>query len=94
MHVAQQVEQLVQKKAEAPKHLRQQAEREWREIHDGTLRFDRVDQDIAALRKLTRSDLLTFYQVVLDLMLSGHCTDAGIVQVSYKCTAHQLRACC
>ncbi|KAK9789047.1 hypothetical protein WJX73_010500 [Symbiochloris irregularis] len=57
-----QVEQLVQKKAEAPKYLRQQAEREWREIHDGTLRFDRVDQDIAALRKLTQADLLAFYQ--------------------------------
>lgn len=63
----------MQKKAEAPKYLRQQAEREWREIHDGTLRFSRVEQDIAALGKLTKSDLLTFYQVrIHQLTFQGH----------------------
>lgn len=58
-----QVENLAQQQLEAPKYLRHQAQREWCEIHDNTLRFDRVQQEVAALRALTQHQLLAFFQV-------------------------------
>ena len=54
---------MVQQKLEEPKFLRHQAQREWREIHDGTMRFDRVAVEVAALRAVTLQQLLAFYQV-------------------------------
>ena len=43
-----------------PAGSREAAARDWREIDDGTLRFDRVDAEVAALRALTRTDLVAF----------------------------------
>eukprot|EP00887_Chlorella_sp_A99_P007901 scaffold12.g7901.t1 len=55
------VEELCKAKLEKPKRLKEAAARDWREIDDGTLRFDRVDAEVAALRALTRADLTSFF---------------------------------
>ena len=76
-----QVEELVQRKREAPKYLRQQARREWREIHDGTLRFDRVEEEVAALQALSHKQLLAFFQVQPPIHLEPKpCQASGIMQ--------------
>lgn len=50
-------------KLEKPKKLLQLAAREWREIDDNTLVFNRPAAEVAELRKLTKDDLLDFFQV-------------------------------
>ncbi|BDA50691.1 Insulin-degrading enzyme [Coccomyxa sp. Obi] len=62
---ASQVEELAKAKLEKPKRLRELAAREWREIDDGTLVFGRPAAEVAALRTLTKSDVLQFFQDVL-----------------------------
>ena len=57
------MEELAKAKLERPKRLRQLAAREWREIDDGTLVFDRPAAEVAALRRLSKADLLCFFQV-------------------------------
>ena len=58
-----QVEELAKAKSEKPKRLGELAAKEWREIDDGTKIFDRPDQEAAALRKLEKDELLTFFKV-------------------------------
>lgn len=58
-----QVEELAKAKLEAPKRLREQAAKEWREIDDATFVFDRPQVEVAALCRLTKTDLLTFFEV-------------------------------
>ena len=57
------VEELAKAKLERPKRLRQLAAREWREIDDGTLVWERPAAEVAALRTLSKADLLAFYHV-------------------------------
>ena len=57
------MEELAKAKLERPKRLRQLAAREWREIDDGTLVWERPAAEVAALRTLSKADLLAFYQV-------------------------------
>jgi len=58
-----QVEELAKAKLEKPKRLRELAAKEWREINDGTLVFDRPSAEVAALRTLSKPDLLQFFKV-------------------------------
>lgn len=58
-----QVEELAKAKLEKPKRLGELAAKEWREIDDGTKIYDRPDQEAAALRKLEKDELLTFFKV-------------------------------
>ncbi len=58
-----QVEELAKSKLEKPKRLRQAAARDWGEIALGTLRFDRPEAEVAALRTLTHADLVAFLDV-------------------------------
>ena len=57
------MEELAKAKLEKPKRLRELAAREWREIDDGTLVFGRPAAEVAALRTLTKPDVLQFFQV-------------------------------
>ena len=50
-------------KLDKPKTLRQLAGRHWAEIERGTLLFDRQDREAAALRELTKRDVIAFFQV-------------------------------
>ncbi|KAK9803974.1 hypothetical protein WJX72_009535 [[Myrmecia] bisecta] len=57
-----QVEELAKDKLEKPKRLRQEAAREWKEIDEGMLMFDRREREVDALRQLTKADLVDFYK--------------------------------
>jgi len=60
-------EQLAVAKLEEPKKLREAAERSWREIDDGTLRFERQRDEVEALKDVSREQLIDFYKChVLD----------------------------
>lgn len=76
--VGVQVEELAKAKLEKPKQLRELAAKEWREIDDGTLVFDRPSAEVAALRTLSKSDLLQFFKV----RTSGHNQEQLNVSVS------------
>ena len=56
------MEELVKSKLERPKTLRQLAARHWAEIERGTLLFDRQEREAAALRTLTKQDVMAFFQ--------------------------------
>jgi insulysin len=56
-----QIEELAKVKLERPKRLREVASRDWREIDDGVERFDRQEDEVAELRKLTHEELLEFF---------------------------------
>lgn len=58
-----QVEELAKAKLEKPKRLGEMAAKEWREIEDSTLMFDRQEREVAALRQLEKADLEAFFQV-------------------------------
>lgn len=57
-----QVEELAKAKLEHPKRLREVASRDWREIDDGTLRFDRQHEEVRHLQEIGPSDLITFFR--------------------------------
>ncbi|CAK0787227.1 hypothetical protein CVIRNUC_010443 [Coccomyxa viridis] len=59
---ASQVEELVKSKLEKPKKLLQLAAREWKEIDDNTLVFNRQSAEVAELKQLAKSDLTEFFQ--------------------------------
>jgi insulysin len=65
-----QVDELAKSKLEKAKRLGQQASWDWAEIKMGTLRFDRPEAEVAALRLLTPSHLLSFFEVRLPAGLS------------------------
>jgi insulysin len=55
------VNALIDMKLEKHKNLREESTFFWREINDGTLRFDRRDFEIEELRKLTLQELIDFF---------------------------------
>lgn len=57
------MEELVKSKLEKPKKLLQLAAREWQEIDDNTLVFDRRSAEVAELKELTKDDLISFFKV-------------------------------
>ncbi|CAB4317113.1 unnamed protein product [Prunus armeniaca] len=55
------VNALIDMKLEKHKNLREEAAFYWREISVGTLKFDRIESEIAALRQLTQQELIDFF---------------------------------
>ncbi|CAJ1911887.1 unnamed protein product [Sphenostylis stenocarpa] len=55
------VNALIDMKLEKHKNLREESSFFWREIDDGTLRFDRKDHEVEALRQLTLHELIDFF---------------------------------
>lgn len=55
------VNALIEIKLEKHKNLREETGFYWGEIDDGTLKFNRQKDEVAALRKLNKEDLMTFY---------------------------------
>lgn len=55
------VEELAKAKLESPKRLRDIAVRDWKEIDDGTLKFKREEEEVAALRRLSQAQLVDFF---------------------------------
>ncbi|KAK7285599.1 hypothetical protein RJT34_20375 [Clitoria ternatea] len=55
------VNALIDMKLEKHKNLREESAFFWREISDGTLRFDRRDYEVEALRQLTLNELIDFF---------------------------------
>ncbi|KAK6244176.1 hypothetical protein QUC31_010585 [Theobroma cacao] len=52
---------LIDMKLEKHKNLREESRFYWREISDGTLKFDRREAEVAALRQLTQQELIDFF---------------------------------
>ncbi|KAM0952033.1 putative insulysin [Dioscorea sansibarensis] len=55
------VSALVDMKLEKYKNLREESVVYWKEICDGTLRFDRQESEVAALREVTKQELFGFF---------------------------------
>ncbi|KAK6945293.1 Peptidase M16, N-terminal [Dillenia turbinata] len=55
------VNALIDMKLEKHKNLKEESRFYWREICDGTLKFDRRESEVAALRQLTQQDLIDFF---------------------------------
>lgn len=56
------VNTLVELKLEKHKNLREETRFYWGEIDDGTFKFDRQKDEVAALQKLNKEDLIDFYR--------------------------------
>ncbi|XP_048142037.1 insulin-degrading enzyme-like 1, peroxisomal isoform X2 [Rhodamnia argentea] len=52
---------LIESKMEKDKNLWEECERHWEEITDRTFLFDRVETEVAALRELTKQELIAFF---------------------------------
>ena len=61
----EQVEELATSKLEKPKKLRDAAQKDWSEIDDGTLHFNRQEEEVAELRRLSKIDFLSFCEEYL-----------------------------
>ncbi|KAI4325648.1 hypothetical protein MLD38_031029 [Melastoma candidum] len=55
------VNALIDMKLEKHKNLREESQFYWREISDGTLKFDRRESEVSMLRQLKKQDLLAFF---------------------------------
>lgn len=55
------VNALIEMKLEKHKNLREESGYFWREIQDGTLKFDRKEYEVAALKELTKAELVQFF---------------------------------
>ncbi|KAL9411813.1 hypothetical protein AB3S75_045418 [Citrus x aurantiifolia] len=55
------VNALIDMKLEKHKNLKEESGFYWREISDGTLKFDRREAEVAALRLLTQQELIDFF---------------------------------
>ncbi|KAJ9181087.1 hypothetical protein P3X46_009254 [Hevea brasiliensis] len=55
------VNALIDMKLEKHKNLREESGFYWREIYDGTLKFDRKDSEVAALRQLEQREFVGFF---------------------------------
>ncbi|KAL3755300.1 hypothetical protein ACJRO7_002363 [Eucalyptus globulus] len=55
------VNALINMKLEKHKNLREECAFYWKEISDGTLKFDRRETEVEALRQLTQQELLDFF---------------------------------
>ncbi|CAG8596514.1 4609_t:CDS:10, partial [Acaulospora morrowiae] len=60
-----QVQSLITKKLEKPKNLSQEARRYWEHINSGYYDFDKVENEVSEIRKITKSDLLEFYKALI-----------------------------
>jgi len=65
------VDALIDVKLEKHKNLREQSRFYWREIEDGTLKFDRKKIEADVLRKLTKQDLIFFFNNYIKLGCPG-----------------------
>uniref|UniRef100_A0A0D6QRY2 Insulin-degrading enzyme-like 1, peroxisomal n=1 Tax=Araucaria cunninghamii TaxID=56994 RepID=A0A0D6QRY2_ARACU len=65
------VNALIDMKLEKHKNLREETQFYWSEIDDGTLKFDRKEVEVAVLRKLTKEDLLNFFNNHIKLGAPG-----------------------
>lgn len=55
------VSALIDMKLEKHKNLREESGFYWREVYDGTLKFDRRECEVAALKQVTQKDLIDFF---------------------------------
>lgn len=55
------VNALIDMKLEKHKNLREESGFYWREVYDGTLKFDRRECEVAALKQVTQKDLIDFF---------------------------------
>ncbi|KAL6530464.1 Insulin-degrading enzyme-like 1, peroxisomal [Orobanche minor] len=55
------VNALIEMKLEKHKNLREESGYYWREISDGTLKFDRREREVEALRQLSQKELIDFF---------------------------------
>ncbi|XP_027173637.1 insulin-degrading enzyme-like 1, peroxisomal [Coffea eugenioides] len=55
------VNALIDLKLEKYKNLQEESRFYWREISDGTLKFDRREREVAILKHLTKNDLIDFF---------------------------------
>lgn len=55
------VNALIDMKLEKHKNLREESGFYWREISDGTVKFDRRESEVAALRQITQQELIDFF---------------------------------
>ncbi|KAJ7976778.1 insulin-degrading enzyme-like 1, peroxisomal [Quillaja saponaria] len=55
------VNTLIDMKLERHKNLREESAFYWREIYDGTLKFDRRESEVAELRQLSQQELIDFF---------------------------------
>ncbi|CAI9301344.1 unnamed protein product [Lactuca saligna] len=55
------VNALIEMKLEKHKNLREESGYFWREIQDGTLKFDRKDHEVAALKQLSKAEMIQFF---------------------------------
>ncbi|KAL4558067.1 hypothetical protein LXL04_036263 [Taraxacum kok-saghyz] len=55
------VNALIAMKLEKHKNLREESGYFWREIQDGTLKFDRKDHEVVALKQLSKAELIAFF---------------------------------
>lgn len=55
------VNALIDLKLEKHKNLHEESQFYWREISDGTLKFDRRKREVEALKQLTQNDLINFF---------------------------------
>lgn len=55
------VNALIDMKLEKHKNLREESGFYWREVYDGTLKFGRRDCEVAALKQVTKKDLIDFF---------------------------------
>ncbi|KAL2535059.1 Zinc-metallopeptidase [Abeliophyllum distichum] len=55
------VNALIDMKLEKPKNLREESGLYWREISDGTLKFDRRECEVAELKQLNQKELIDFF---------------------------------
>lgn len=55
------VSSLIDSKLEKHKNLREESRFYWKEISDGTFKFDRKESEVSALKKLTQQELIDFF---------------------------------
>jgi len=65
------VDALIDNKLEKHKNLREESSFYWSEIQFGTLKFDRKEIEVAELRKLTKQDLIYFFDNYIKLGSPG-----------------------
>ncbi|XWS66351.1 hypothetical protein CRYUN_Cryun05aG0191800 [Craigia yunnanensis] len=65
------VNALIDMKLEKHKNLREESRFYWREIIDGTLKFDRREAEVAALRQLKQQELIEFFNENLKVGATG-----------------------
>ncbi|GLT88210.1 hypothetical protein SLE2022_062450 [Rubroshorea leprosula] len=89
------VNALIDMKLEKHKNLREESRFYWREISDGTLKFDRKEVEVAALKQLTQQELIDFFNQYIKVgapqkrTLSVHVIGKGHLS-GYKATKTEV----